>query len=169
MSRFSLGEPEGSLGRMGEGSERVALPGNTLLVGLQLGKNDVHGPRWLVMSYRPVVGEGRLELSQQENLLPRITAPDHSGGSGEVHVPEGHVISSLQLGGVSLSVGYRKIESPATFHLGPEEPGPQTKEPSHDGGGGKATKAGYTITGFELQRDNPDRVVSLKIWYRPVL
>jgi hypothetical protein len=158
--------PEVSLGQLTEGPQKVSIPPNAVLSRLQLGKGEKKGPRWLNIGYRTIEGERRLELGE-ENLLPTTTAPAHDGGSGPIHVPEGTVVSALQLGGGSLSVWYRRVESPAEFKLGPEERGPGTKEPADNGAGNVASKDRYIMTGFQWQKD-PDGQLALNLWYRQV-
>jgi hypothetical protein len=156
---------------------RTPLPPNSVLSSLVLGKAATDGPRWLVVGYKTNQGEEELELDQQEDALPMIIAPADHGGSGEIHVPQvlasrrqdekAAIVSALQFGGQTLTVWYRRVVAPENFGLGPEEPGPGTKEPENNGEGEKATKEGYTITGFELQKD-PDGTLELKLWYRQV-
>jgi hypothetical protein len=166
MPNFQLG-PETSLGQMGEGPQKVSIPDNFVLSSLQLGKGAKHGPRWLIVGCRNVLGDRRLELGQ-ENSLPTTTAPKNNGGSAPVHVPEGTIVSALQLGSESLTVYYRRVVSPINFQLGSEETGPATKEPSNNGGGNVARKDGCTITGFQWLKD-PDGQLALLLWYRAVL
>jgi hypothetical protein len=166
MSIFQLGL-DGLLGQLNEGPGKVAIPPNAVLSYLQLGKGKKEGPRWLNIGYRSIQGERRLELGE-ENSLPTTTAPEHDGGSAPIHVPEGTIVSALQLGGGSLTAWYRRVVSPANFKLGPEEKGVGTKEPHDNGGGNPARKDGYTITGFQWLKD-PDQTLALNLWYRQVL
>jgi hypothetical protein len=166
MQNIQLG-PEVSLGQMNEGPGKISIPQNAVLSRLQLGKGEKSGPRWLTVGYRSIQGERKLELGE-ENMLPTTIAPAHDGGSAPIHVPEGTIVSALQLGSGSLSVWYRKVVSPANFKLGPEENGTGTKEPADNGGGNTAGKDGYTMTGFQWLKD-PDGQLALNIWYRPVL
>ena len=159
--------PEVFLGQLNEGP-KVSIPPNALLTGLQLGKVAKPGPRWLNIYYRDNQGSFQLKLSN-EYLLPSIVAPKNSGGSGTIHVPEGSIVSALQLGGESLTAWYCKVTSPSTFKLGPEEYDKEkgTKEPKENGGGKQVSWDGYTMTGFQWMKD-PDGTLALHIWYRQV-
>jgi hypothetical protein len=140
-----------------------------LLTSLQLGKVAKKGPRWLNVGYRTIKGERRLELGD-ESLLPTTIAPESNGGSAKISVPDECVVSSFQLGGGSLSVWYKRVVSPTDFKLSleTEQPGPNTKEAPDNGGGELASIDGYTMTGFQWEKD-PDGQLDLRIWYRQVL
>jgi hypothetical protein len=166
MQNVQLG-PEVSLGQVNEGPGKTSIPQNAVLSRLQLGKAEKKGPRWLIVGYRSIQGERKLELGE-ENSLPSTIAPADHGGSAPIHVPEGTVVSALQLGGGSLTVWYRKVVSPADFKLGPEGNDTGTKEPPNNGGGNIAGKDGFTMTGFQWLKD-PDGQLALQIWYRQVL
>ncbi|WP_157449850.1 hypothetical protein [Bradyrhizobium sp. ARR65] len=159
--------PAVPLGQMAEGTGKVSIPPNAILSHLQLGKVDRPGPRWLQIQYRTIQGEKEWQLGE-ENSLPATTPPSTHGGSAPIHVPEGSIVSALQLVGGSLYVWYRRVEAPAKFKLGNEEYGVGTKEPPDNGGGNIASKDGYTMTGFQWLKD-PDGQLALNIWYRPVL
>jgi hypothetical protein len=169
MPAIHLG-PETRLTRLTEGSGKVSVPPNAVLAAFQLGKDDPDGPRWLEVFFSNIQGPDQLELGPEEFSLGSITPPAHDGGSGVLHVPEGTVVSAIQLsGGPSFTVWYRKHVFPDTFKLGPEVLSyAGTKEPTHDGGGSTARKVGHTMTGFEWLRD-PDSTTALSIWWRPVL
>ena len=160
--------PETLLGLLIEGSAKTSIPQYSVLTGLQLGKTAKDGPRWLNIKYRSILNDRRWDLGE-EDLLPQLIAPEDNGGSGPIHVPEGSVITAIQLGGVSLTIWYRKIDSPDNYKLGGEEFGATTSEPPDNGGGNFVSKDGYTITGFEWIRDFPDKQLHLTIWHRPLL
>lgn len=164
--------PENRLLRVTENSGKISVPPNSVLTAFQLGKDAPSGPRWLEVFYRTVLGDSALELGQEEYSFGSITPPSHDGGSGNLHLPEGTVISAIQLGGgPSFTVWYRKHINPANFTLGPEVagkfPNENTKEPAHDGGGNIARKEGHTMTGFQWLRD-PDGQTALLLWWRPI-
>lgn len=159
--------PEVALGQVNEGVGKASIPPNSLLTSLQLGKTARTGPRWLNVGYSPIQGAFQLALGD-ENVLPVAIPPPSNGGGPNIHAPEGTIVSALLLGPSALTVFYRKVNSPASFKLGPEALGVGTKEPHDNGGGGTARQNGDTITGFQMQKD-PDGTLSLRIWYRPVL
>lgn len=161
--------PEVLLGQLNEG-QKVSIPPNSLLTGLQLGKEAKHGPRWLNITYRSVLGDFQLQLGN-EHLLPTIVAPKNGGGSGKIHLPEGTIFSALQLGGELLTAWYCKVNSPSKFTLGPEEydKAKGTKEPDDNGGGNQASWDGYTMSGFQWMKDpGGGGTLALHIWYRRV-
>src|SRR5438093_12606019 len=101
MSKFQLA-PDVLLGQLNEGTGKVSIPPNAVLSYLQLGKARREGPRWLNIGYRSVqAGVRKLELGEEESSLPTTTAPKNYGGSAPIHVPEGTIVSALQLGGGS--------------------------------------------------------------------
>lgn len=167
MPTIRLG-PETSLGQLAEGAIKTSIPQYSVLTGLQLGKAAKDGPRWLNIKYRDILNERKWDLGE-ESLLPAAIAPEDNGGSGEIHVPEGSVITAIQMGAGSLSIWYRKIIAPDTYKFGPEEFGATTSEPPDNGGGNFVSKDGYTMTGFQWIRDDPDKQLHLKIWFRPLL
>jgi hypothetical protein len=159
--------PEVPLGQVNEGPGKTSIPPNSVLSGLQLGKTAKEGPRWLNVGYRTIQGQYELKLGA-ENSLPTAAPPKNNGGGNPIHVPEGSIVSDLQLGSSALTVWYSKVESPSDFKLGPEVKGVGTKEPHDNGGGNKAGQDGYTITGFQWLKD-PDGTLALNLWYRQVL
>jgi hypothetical protein len=158
--------PEVTLGQATEGPDKVSIPSNALLTSLELGKGKKEGPRWLTVGYRTIKGERKLELGD-EGLLPVTIAPKNNGGSAPIHVPDKCVVSAFQLGGGSLSIWYKRIVTPDDFALGPERQGPGTKEPPDNGHGDLARLDGFTLTGFQWQKD-PDGQLALNLWYKQV-
>jgi hypothetical protein len=161
-----------SLGQMTEGPQKVSIPPNAILSGLQLGKDNMNGPRWLNVWYRNNEGARKLELAPDEAALPTTTAPACCGGSAPIHIPDGTIVSAFQLGGGSLTVWYRTVASPLpAFKLGPDNTRPadaSTKEPYNHGGGNRVSKEGYTIAGFQWLKDR-DGTLALNVWYRQIL
>jgi hypothetical protein len=149
---------------------RVSLPKNALLTDLVLGvirSSDNPKYRWLRCGCRTLVYKP-LQL-EEEKFLGTIVAPAHDGGSDQLSVPDGSVVSAIEIVDLySLSIWYRQYIGPADFKLGPERPGIPTKEPRSQGDGNEATVGGCTMTGFQLQKD-PDQTLAIKIMYRPVL
>jgi hypothetical protein len=110
-----------------------------------------------------------LELGD-ENQLPVTIAPAGDGGSAPIHVPQGTIVSALQLRGGTLSIWYRRVNDPVEFNLGDEVKGQgpeNTREPPNNGGGNAAFKDGYTMTGFQWLKDH-DGQLTLFVWYRRV-
>jgi hypothetical protein len=170
-SIFKLGL-ETVLAKLSEG-DRVSIPSDSVLTSLQLGVGrGVWGAgRWLVVASRDVE-DVKLKLRGENPVPTIITAPGHDGGSAVYHVPQGTIVSALQLGsGPSLTIWYREVESPSNFQLGPEVKGMFSKEPPDNGGGARAHQDGYTITGFQWLKDAAPPIgghVALHLWYRQV-
>lgn len=164
MPAYPLG-PEISLGQL-HGS-RADIPPNSLLSGLQIGKGEDVDDHWLQAYYRTLtqLGERNLELADPELALPTITAPASNGASGTVHVPDGCIVTALQFGGESLSVFYKRVQYPPELTFGPEQQSLWTKEARSGGGGVIAEALGCMLTGFQLHKD-PDKTLSLQIWFK---
>ena len=164
MPAYQLG-PETELGLL-QGS-RADVPPNSVLTGLQLGKGD-DGNHWLRVWYRTLdLGDQNLNLAEPELALPAIGAPDAWGGSGTVHVPDKCILTALQFGGEFLSVWYKRVTYP-DIAFGPEQQSLWTKEARSGGGGQLAEAIGCMLTGFQLHKD-PDKTLSLQIWYKAIL
>ena len=158
--------PEVSAGQLSEGAAKTSIPPNAVLTSLQLGKTAKEGPRWLNVGYRIIQGQYELKPGDEDSAGTAV-APANYGGSNKIQAPEGTIVSALQLGSGALTIWYRKVNSPSDFKLGPEAPGARTKEPYNNGGGGMARQDGYTMTGFQWQKD-PDGSLALNIWYRQI-
>ena len=171
MSIFKLGL-EIEIAHLSEG-DSVSIPPNSVLTKLQLGvtRGDWGAARWLRVFSRDVE-DVILELRDQNPVPGTITVPNEYGGSGVYQVPPGTIVSALTLSSPpSLAIWYREVELPVNFVLGPEQKGMGTKEPAVGGGGGAAHWDGYTITGFQWQKDAAPPIgghVALHLWYRQV-
>lgn len=159
---------------------KYSLPENFLLTNLTLCCERAEksiSKRWLKVGFRPLVGEP-LKLDPEEKSLGFAAAPASNGGSLVLRVPDGCVISKLQIVGktAGIAVWYRQILGPTNFKLGPESPisqgqvrpGFDTKEPRSDGEGYEASQAGSIMTALQILKD-PDATWSILIAYRPVL